>query len=501
MKDKAKAGNLFLRLRYHSLWLLLLWTGCIAASLLWNLYEQREKILKIARNSAEITFENDILYRRWAAKQGGVYVPASKDTPPNPYLNVPERDVTTSSGLSLTLVNPAYMARQVNQMADRHGSQGHITSLNPIRPENKPDSWETSALKSFQKGIQEVSSVEKMDGQEYMRLMRPFIAEKACLKCHASQGYKEGDIRGGISVSVPMAPLWAIEKPLIMKISLAHLILWMVGMGGIVISKRGLGKEILARQKAEAVLSEARNELEQRVQERTAELAEANQALRNLSSKILSTQEEERKRIGGEIHDALGGCLSGIKFKVEDVLRHMEEDPNAMAQSLGTIIPVIQEGMEECRRIQTDLRPPMLDDLGLLSTLSWFCRRFQTIYSGIRVEPEIDVEENEIPGPLKIVIYRIAQESMNNIAKHSKADTIRLSLGKRPGRIEFVLQDNGRGFEPEKVSLQEKRGLGLMSMKERTELSGGSFAIESEEGKGTLVRASWPFQGDGQSNQ
>src|SRR4030042_2445534 len=117
MRDIEKTGNLFARLKHHSLFLVLLWTGCIAASLLWNLYEQREKTLKIARNSAQVTLEKDILYRRWAAKQGGVYVPASEHSPPNPYLHVPDRDITTSSGLSLTLVNPAYMARQVNQMA------------------------------------------------------------------------------------------------------------------------------------------------------------------------------------------------------------------------------------------------------------------------------------------------------------------------------------------------------------------------------------------------
>jgi PAS domain S-box-containing protein len=154
------------------------------------------------------------------------------------------------------------MARQVNQMAaDIHGSQGHITSLNPLRPGNIPDSWEAAALKSFEGGIKEVSSVEKIAGEEYMRLMRPFITEEACLKCHASQGYKEGDVRGGISVSIPMAPLWAIERPLIAEISLAHLLLWMVGIGGIVISKRGLEKEILARQKAETVLSESADKL------------------------------------------------------------------------------------------------------------------------------------------------------------------------------------------------------------------------------------------------
>jgi signal transduction histidine kinase len=141
----------------------------------------------------------------------------------------------------------------------------------------------------------------------------------------------------------------------------------------------------------------------------------------------------------------------------------------------------------------------MLDDLGLLATLSWFCRGFQTIYSGIRVEQEVAIEESEIPGPLKIVIYRVTQEAMNNVAKHSKADVVRLSVRKLADRMELLIQDNGQGFDLEKTRSQEaaKRGLGLLSMKERTELSGGSLAIESAKGKGTLVRASWPFHENG----
>jgi PAS domain S-box-containing protein len=631
MTDKDKTGSLFDRLKYHSWALALLWTGCIAVSLLWNLYEQREKILETARNSAQITFENDVLYRRWVAKQGGVYVPASEHTPPNPYLNVPDRDITTSSGLSLTLVNPAYMARQVNQMAaEIHGSQGHITSLNPIRPENGPDPWEAAALKSFERGVKEVSSVERIADEEYMRLMRPFVAEKACLKCHASQGYKEGDIRGGISVSIPMAPLWAIERPFIKKISLAHLLLWIVGIAGIGVSKRGLEKEILARERAEAVLSESADKLrivsdftydleywrspdghflyvspsceritgytreefmedsglysriihpddrdrvaahlcgdqshselcelefrivrrdgqerrighacqlvldangqslgrrasdrdvtqrkqaeealqhrtlelqqltetlEQRVQQRTEELSEANKTLRQLSIKLLSAHEEERKRIAGELHDTIGAYLSGIKFKVEDVLQRIGKKGDVEAKSLKTIVPVIQEAVEECRRIQMDLRPSMLDDLGLLPTLSWFSRTFQAIYSGIRVDQEVTIEESEVPDSLKIVIYRVTQEAMNNAAKHSQADLVRLCLRKNDGRMEVAVEDNGRGFDVERMPGLEgrKRGLGLSSMRERTELSGGSFKIESAEGKGTTIRVSWPL--------
>jgi PAS domain S-box-containing protein len=235
--------------------------------------------------------------------------------------------------------------------------------------------------------------------------------------------------------------------------------------------------------------------LEQQVQERTAELVKANQDLRDLSLRLLSAHEEERRRVAGEIHDTIGACLSAVKFKVEDVLRQLEQTTHSASERLRIIIPVVQESIDECRRIQMDLRPAMIDDLGLLPTLSWFFRKCQTIYSGIRFEQEIDIQEDEIPHVLKIIIYRVAQEGTNNSAKHSRADLVHLSLRKLEGRLELVLKDNGQGFDLKKVlgSESTKRGLGLSSMRERTELSGGSFAIESAEGKGTIVRASWLF--------
>jgi PAS domain S-box-containing protein len=259
------------------------------------------------------------------------------------------------------------------------------------------------------------------------------------------------------------------------------------------ITERKRAEEALRQRTLE--LEQLTETLEQRVQERTEELTNANEALRYLSSKLLSAQEDERKRVAGELHDTIGSCLSGIKFKVENSLQQMGKTQNHMTESLKTIIPVIQEGIEDCRRMQLDLRPSMLDDLGLLPTLSWFCRRYQTIYTRIKVELEQTLEEGDIPNSLKIVIYRVTQEGMNNIAKHSKADLVHLFLREMDGRIGLVLEDNGQGFDLKKVlgSESTKRGLGLTSMRERTELSGGSFTIESAEGKGTIIRASWPL--------
>jgi len=163
---------------------------------------------------ARIAYEKDITYRRWAAQLGGVYVEITDSLQPNPYLEVPERDVTTDSGKRLTLVNPAYMTRMVHGLMEQSsGAKGHITSLNPIRPGNAPGPWEAEALKSFEQGVLEAHSVAQENGRPVFRYMHAMVTEKPCLKCHAKQGYREGDIRGGISVTLPLdGYLAALDK-------------------------------------------------------------------------------------------------------------------------------------------------------------------------------------------------------------------------------------------------------------------------------------------------
>jgi diguanylate cyclase (GGDEF)-like protein len=221
-----------------------MWTAIVAASLIWNLAQQRREILDLAYTAALTLYEEDLIYRRWAAGHGGVYVPVTAATSPNPYLShLPERDIQTPSGRRLTLVNPAYMNRQVYDLAQEIGQpQGRLTSLNPLRPENTPDPWQAIALKAFDQGQGEVGGIEKLDGKEVFRLMRPFITEKSCLGCHAVQGYRLGDIRGGISVAVPMASLRQAQGP--MKVALAggHGLLWLLGVVGIVVAISNLEK-------------------------------------------------------------------------------------------------------------------------------------------------------------------------------------------------------------------------------------------------------------------
>lgn len=223
-------------------------------------------------------------------------------------------------------------------------------------------------------------------------------------------------------------------------------------------------------------------------------LKESENRLRVLATQLLTAQESERRLIANELHDSIGSALSAVKFKVEDTLQQMERGITT-SESLKGLISTVQQTLEESRRIQTQLRPSLLDDLGILSTLDWHCREFQKTFSHIHIDKEIDILEEDMPNSLKIVIYRICQEALNNIAKHSKANLVTLSLRKINGLIELNLQDNGQGFNVERIFSIEsyKKGLGLGSMRERAELSGGIFSIESVSGKGTIIRASWPL--------
>ena len=223
-------------------------------------------------------------------------------------------------------------------------------------------------------------------------------------------------------------------------------------------------------------------------------LRESENRLRSLSGQLLTVQENERKRIAREIHDSIGQSLSAIKFRVESILEQTGKGPaKKMVQPIQTLIPIIQQSIEESRRIQMDLRPSVLDDLGIVVTCSWFCREFQTTFPGIHIEKKIEIEEDEVPQSLKTVIYRIMQEAMNNIAKHSKASAVSVSLKKREGEIDLIIQDNGQGFDIKETFSADgsSRGMGLSSMRERAELSGGSFSMESVPGKGTTIRATW----------
>lgn len=223
-------------------------------------------------------------------------------------------------------------------------------------------------------------------------------------------------------------------------------------------------------------------------------LRESDKELRVLSNQLLSAEEKERKRIARELHDGIGQALSAIKFSVENALLEVRAAANPIdLVPLEAVIPLTRKTIEEVRRIVKDLRPSILDDLGILATIGWFCREFQNVYTGIRIETTIDVEEDEVPLYLKTTIYRILQEALNNVAKHSQANFAYLQLRKTDSDLNLSIQDNGRGFNLDKAMALKtsRRGFGLAIMRERAELSGASFEINSAAESGTTIKVVW----------
>lgn len=211
----------------------------------------------------------------------------------------------------------------------------------------------------------------------------------------------------------------------------------------------------------------------------------AREKLRRLSHKSMTMLENERKMIAKEIHDDLGGSLAAIKFLLEDMASRNGNN-NDIAESLNKSVAHIQKTIKKTKRLSADLRPTMLDDLGLKATVQWFCRTLRSAHPGISFIISINMDEGGIEEFQKIVIYRIIQEAMVNAVKHSGADTIWLTLSQKSDRAELEINDNGYGVE------MKNAGYGLTGIKEKTEICGGAFSLKSSESEGTRLRVTLP---------
>ncbi|MBU1214972.1 MAG: PAS domain S-box protein, partial [Gammaproteobacteria bacterium] len=249
--DRSRIGLLKRNTRF----LMLAWSVIIALSLGWMLHSQKRTFESNLHAEARAIHAMDMAYRYWIVHSGGVYVPASDETPPNPRLaHVPERDIQTPSGTHLTLMNSAYILRLVHEaMIRRNGPVLHIASLRPINTVNTADEWERQALEAFQRGTKEWASFDIMaDGQTYFRYMKPMETEADCLKCHAAYGDKLGDIRGGVSVSLEVAHQLQENNLENLAVIAGHGLFWGVGMFGLLISKRRQQQAIVRIEQTEA---------------------------------------------------------------------------------------------------------------------------------------------------------------------------------------------------------------------------------------------------------
>jgi PAS domain S-box-containing protein len=224
-------------------------------------------------------------------------------------------------------------------------------------------------------------------------------------------------------------------------------------------------------------------------------LRESERELRLLSVRLITAQERERAAVVSELHNSISQTLMSIKLKIEHTLGLKKEDRIDRAfQTIEQTIPLLQKATQEIRDIYMGLRPPILDDFGIGAALKWLCREFNAIHQQIKFELNAELDEQEIRSDLKLAVFRIAQQALENIVEHSDASNVKISLLLENGKLELCIRDDGAGFDPKESSISHEthKGAGLVSMKERAEISGGSFRLRSAEGEGTTIQVEWP---------
>jgi PAS domain S-box-containing protein len=303
---------------------------------MWDMSSVKRETLSVATAALRANLHKDLSFRRWAASHGGVYVKPTEHTPPNPYLKAPDRDIITTNGKILTLMNPAYILRQIQEdYSEEYGIKSRIISLKPLNPKNAPDAWETLALNRFEKGEKESLEIQQVNGKPFLRLIRPLLTEKDCLTCHAFQGYKVGDVRGGLSSIAPLESFQLNEYKQIRELFISHMFIWLTGLTGLTFWYRRNRRLYNARTASDLALRESENRYRSLIQSSPVCIHEIDMAGKITSMNkaglgMMGMKEEcevqgflyldavcdaDRERIGDLLTRAYAGETSYFEFK------------------------------------------------------------------------------------------------------------------------------------------------------------------------------------------
>ncbi len=225
---------------------------------------------------------------------------------------------------------------------------------------------------------------------------------------------------------------------------------------------------------------------------------EAELKLRQMSAALMGAQEQERTRVAAELQHSVGQALLLMNFGVGGAIELTRSgDAVNATEKLQALAPQVKGTLDEVRRIALGLRPAMLDDLGIVGTLSWLSREFRTAYSSIALRTEIELQESDLAVALRTPIYRVVQQALDNIVKHARATKVSLHLKRERVGTVLEIRDNGSGFASSPGAEKSAAlGLGLTGMRDRVEFSGGQFRLHSAPGQGTRVQACWPLSSE-----
>lgn len=496
-RTKGKSNTNFSILYRYTATAVILWIMIIGGLLAWDIHNENKQANELAIKEARTIFNKDLAFRTWTASHGGVYVPPDERTPPNPYLShIPERDITTTNGMDLTLMNPAYVLLQVmGDYEDLYGVKGHITSLNLLNPINAPDEWESNALLAFEQDATEITEASNIDDALYMRYMQPLIAEEACLKCHGDQNYEVGDIRGGVSVAVPMAKYLAMASEDKNSQILTHGIIFFLGLGGIGLISTRSKQHITERDRVENELRKSKRSIEKKVKQRTAELtqlniemAAANKEMEAFSYSVSHDLRAPLRSIDGFSQALMEDYPDKLDEKGRDYLQRVR----SATQRMGILI----DDMLDLSRIT---RVEMTREKINLSAIA------KSIASGLQlaeperkvtfvIEPELTTTGDE--HLLCILLENIIGNAWKFTAKHQEA---RIEMGKLKieNKETFFIRDDGAGFDMnyvhklfgifQRLHKQEEfsgNGIGLVTVERIVKRHGGKLWAESKVEEG-----------------
>jgi signal transduction histidine kinase len=219
------------------------------------------------------------------------------------------------------------------------------------------------------------------------------------------------------------------------------------------------------------------------------ELEQSREQLRALSQYLQSVREEERTFVAREIHDELGQALTATKMDLTWISKRLSPKQTLLAEKIAILSGLIDGTIQTVRRVATELRPGMLDDLGLVPALEWQIQEFSR-RTGIRYQLELSEDPRPLEREVVTVLFRIFQETLTNITRHAQATEVKVRLSDEPNQVTLIIQDNGRGIQP--AEMNNPRSLGLLGMRERALSVGGMLTIQGNSQDGTCVTVSVP---------
>ena len=491
------------------IWRLALWliyALVIGLSLRASLQEIHRQNLEVATEGARNVFRTIVLARQWNANHNGVYVPVNQTTLPNPYLDVANRELTTSDGRTLTLVNPAYMTRMISEIAElKDGISFRSVSLHPINPKNTPDPWERAALLEFEKEVPEVKELTTAStGEAVFRYLAPLRVNKECLGCHTAQNYAEGDIRGGISISQNYAPFLEAAHPSEITSILSHGLVFLLFVG---LSWWSL-EHLRSSWKD---LEESIDELRQ-----TRDVLVQNEKMASLGRMVAG--------FAHELNTPMGIALGSISHNEQtlkdiDVLLQQEEvSEETLRQYLGTLRQsgvLALSNLKRAANLVQRFKRSSIDQISEQARIFHvrelidgvvFNLHQQLRQSTVSVDCPNTLAINGIPGLLDQLLTNLLINSLQHgFAEGTLAGKISIAVdAAAPGQLHIVYADNGAGmsaeaaqriFEPFFTTRRGQGGTGLgmfICYNIVNEQLGGTIACESQPGDGVRFYISFP---------